>query len=139
MSPEHGDANTHKLVRQVDEIVRREFRRNLRVRDVAKRIGVTPNYLSALYRWEAGKTITRTLLERRVELAKELLQKTNLRIRQVARAVGFQSPYYFSRRFHQYQGISPKTYRQQVRGESRAAPSPGASRHPLPNREGHAP
>ncbi len=110
----------HRLIKMVDEIVRKDFRKSLRVRDLARRVGVTPNYLSALYRWEAGKTITRVLLERRIELAKELLQKTNLRIRQVARAVGFQSPYYFSRRFRQYQSMSPKAYRAQVRGGSSA-------------------
>lgn len=126
-----GPANAAgNIIEQVNLIIRRDFRRNLRVRELASRVGVTPNYLSALYRWEAGKTITQTLLERRVELAKELLQKTSLRIRQIARAVGFASPYYFSRRFHQYQGISPKAYRSQVRGKPAPAPAPAPKASP---------
>jgi AraC family transcriptional regulator of arabinose operon len=51
----------------------------------------------------------------RLQRASELLGATDMSVAQVARAVGFESPHYFSRQFGQRFGLSPTKYRHQVR------------------------
>mgnify|MGYP001563769903 CR=1 FL=1 len=120
MAEESG--GPQRLAQKVGEIIQREFQNNISVKDLAKRIGVTPNYLSAVYRRETGETIMDTVLERKMELAKRLLQEAKLKIGQIATATGFSSPYYFSRRFHQYQGVSPTAYRERVQDAGACQP-----------------
>jgi AraC-like DNA-binding protein len=46
-----------------------------------------------------------------MEKAQELLANTALRIHEVATAVGFEDDAYFTRRFKQLNGVSPRGYR----------------------------
>lgn len=47
----------------------------------------------------------------RLEEAKKLLLETELAVSEVAYQVGFRSPAYFARRFHERYGMSPTEYR----------------------------
>ena len=47
----------------------------------------------------------------RLNRAKELLSATDMKIRDIAQAVGFEDEKYFSRRFTQEVGMSPNEYR----------------------------
>ncbi|MBB6730920.1 AraC family transcriptional regulator [Cohnella zeiphila] len=88
---------------------------------LAKKLGLTPNYVSALFRTETGQTFTWHLSRIRIERAKTLLRETNLKIFQVGRQVGLADQAYFSRLFKRTVGISPNDYR------ARARPGPGSS------------
>lgn len=56
------------------------------------------------------------VLRVRLSKAKELLAFTQQRVGEIARSVGFRDPYYFSRLFHQREGLSPELFRMQQRG-----------------------
>ena len=58
--------------------------------------------------------------EVRFESAKQLLLVKDLRISEVARAVGFDDPSHFSRLFRRIGGLSPRQYRRGDLGLSRA-------------------
>jgi AraC-like DNA-binding protein len=79
--------------------------------DAAKAAAITPNYLATLLRRETGNSFVELLTERRMAKACALLTYTSLRISQVASAVGFDDPDYFSRRFRQVTGRSPAAFR----------------------------
>jgi two-component system response regulator YesN len=49
----------------------------------------------------------------RIKQAKHLLSTTSLTVREVAFAVGYDDPNYFSRLFKEYTGYSPSAWRQQ--------------------------
>lgn len=53
----------------------------------------------------------------RIEEAKRLLSQGGLRVHEVARQVGFHDPYYFSRRFSEYEVLSPRDYARANRGQ----------------------
>ncbi|MBE3560872.1 MAG: helix-turn-helix transcriptional regulator [Ktedonobacteraceae bacterium] len=55
------------------------------------------------------------VLRVRMRKAKELLVFTQQSIVEVARSVGFADPYYFSRLFHEKEGLSPSQFRLQQR------------------------
>jgi two-component system response regulator YesN len=50
----------------------------------------------------------------RLNRAKELLKKTNMKIQDIAGAVGFESAAYFSRFFKKETNVSPNEYRESV-------------------------
>ncbi|MDR1955778.1 MAG: helix-turn-helix transcriptional regulator, partial [Treponema sp.] len=59
------------------------------------------------------------LSQYRVAEAKRLLRGTNLRIYQIAEKVGFSNPYYFSKVFKEFTGISCKEFRNTILPEKR--------------------
>jgi AraC-like DNA-binding protein len=79
--------------------------------DAAQAAHLSPNYLAHLIKKETGKTFVDIVTERRMEKAQELLANTALRIQEIAAAVGFEDEAYFTRRFKQLNGVSPRGYR----------------------------
>jgi len=80
--------------------------------EVAAAVGLSPSRLAHLFRAEAGVTAQVYLEGRRMQRATELLQRTGFSIQQIAVAVGFESPFYFSRRFKAATGRSPSAFRE---------------------------
>ena len=52
----------------------------------------------------------------KIRKACELLDQTELTVQEIAVAIGYDDPYYFSRIFKKIQGVSPSAYRQSVKG-----------------------
>ena len=74
------------------------------------------------------------MTERRLERAQELLANTATRIAEVAYASGFADEAYFTRRFRQWFGMSPRAYRDSVRAFAAPASGSGAKRPMRPAR-----
>lgn len=73
---------------------------------------VSENYLSTLFHREVGKTITECILEKRMEMAANLLLTTHLQIQTVAQHCGYSDVNYFSKVFKKTLGVTPKQFRQ---------------------------
>ena len=84
---------------------------SLSLNQVAREISVSANYLSAVFSQEMGMTFTEYVTGKRMENAKELLRTTNKRSGEVAFAVGYREPHYFSFLFKKTQGCTPRDYR----------------------------
>ncbi len=80
--------------------------------EVSNRINVSPNYLSTLIKKYKGKTFTDLLTIRRMEVAKEFLLCTPMKIREISEKCGYSDQHYFSYCFKKYMGISPNALRQ---------------------------
>ncbi|MBD3919870.1 helix-turn-helix domain-containing protein [Paenibacillus sp. PR3] len=85
---------------------------------LAESLGITPNYLSALFTSKTGISFTQHLTRIRMEHAKRLLKETKLKIYQICKEVGYSDQSYFSRIFKSLEGMSPFDYREQLRIES---------------------
>ncbi|MEC3980803.1 helix-turn-helix domain-containing protein [Amycolatopsis sp. H20-H5] len=81
------------------------------VHDYARRIGVTPGYLTEAVKAATGRTPSQLVREARTHEAKRLLARTELTVRQVADRVGFADPAYFCRFFRRETGLSPGDFR----------------------------
>ena len=79
---------------------------------MAKMAGYSPSRFSAVYKSTYGTSPICDLIAVRIKNAKLLLRYSNMRISEVADAVGFSSLYYFSRHFKKLCGISPSEYRE---------------------------
>lgn len=78
---------------------------------VSKQVNISPNYLSAIFSQEVGQTFIDYLTSRRIEEAKRMLRHTDKRSSEVAFAVGYRDPHYFSFVFKKVEGCTPSEYR----------------------------
>lgn len=80
---------------------------------VAKALRVSPQYLSRIFRTGTGTTFINYVTRVRIRKAIELLTQYDLKIYEIAEAVGYSSPHYFSSAFKKTLDISPLEYRKQ--------------------------
>lgn len=78
---------------------------------VARQMGVTAAYLSAVFKKAMGVSMTQYLAAIRLERARELLAEEGVEVFRAAELVGYSDEYYFSRCFKKYYGISPSQAR----------------------------
>ncbi len=77
---------------------------------VASSIYVSAPYLSNLFKIEKGVNFTTYLLEVRMKKAMELLRQSDAKAYQVAEAIGYTNPQYFSISFKKYTGYTPSQF-----------------------------
>lgn len=79
--------------------------------DLVRRSGLSKHHLCRRFREETGQSPWQYVLERKMEKARELLVGTNLPVKEIAAAIGFENPDYFARRFRRHTGATPNVYR----------------------------
>lgn len=82
-----------------------------RVSDVSNHLSLNSEYFCRVFKQETGTTFNNYLTSYRIQRAKQLLDTTDMKIVDVASAVGYPSLSYFSRVFKQETGIAPFRYR----------------------------
>lgn len=80
-------------------------------RELASAAGLTFDYFSRCFRRTYGRTPRRWLLERRIESAMLRLAETDLRVGEIARDLGYEDVFLFSRQFKAIAGVNPLAYR----------------------------
>lgn len=80
--------------------------------DYASQLCVSVNHLNKVVRQTTNKSLSEWIEERLILNAKVLLRNSSLSIAEIANQLGVADPSYFTRRFRQYEGISPKEYRE---------------------------
>ena len=103
----------HKgLMKQAVDYIDLNFQReDLSLNRVAREVSVSANYLSTVFSQEMKMTFVEYVRAKRMEKARELLRSGNLRSGEVAAAVGYRDPHYFSFLFKKTQGCTPRDYR----------------------------
>lgn len=105
-----------ETVRHATEFLESNYARPLRLADVAGAAHLSPIYFERVFKKATGFTPMAYLARVRTDRAKRLLLDNDLKMAQVAFAVGFEDPHYFSRVFHKIEGVSPNDYRRFARG-----------------------
>lgn len=83
----------------------------LTLKDLAPQLGFSPSYLSVLIKKKLGLPFQEYLIQERMKKAKLLLLTTDLKIYEIADQVGFEDMNYFSQRFKQVVGVTPRQYK----------------------------
>jgi AraC family transcriptional regulator of arabinose operon len=90
--------------------------RAYRLGELATGAGLSVPHFCLLFRQQTGYAPIDFLIRQRIRKACRLLDNTSAAVATVAAEVGFEDPYYFSRRFHRVMGLSPRAYRKSVKG-----------------------
>ena len=78
--------------------------------EVAEACNISHQYLCKLFKRFSDETPTHMLLRLKLSRSAELLSRGNLLVKEIADEVGFEDQYYFSKRFKDFFGVSPRAY-----------------------------
>ena len=92
------------------ELLNEHSIREREVQFYAKKLGITPKYLSALCIAYSGKNASTWIDEYVIVRAKELLREQRYSVREVGEILNFPSQSFFGRYFKRNMGISPKVF-----------------------------
>ena len=111
----HPDASGNQmsaLVRTAIKITRQRYSDpGFSLVSLSDEIGITPNYLSSVFKMETGIRFKKFLNSYRIDQAKLLLGDSRYKIYEVANLVGIEDSRYFSQIFRTYTGLKPSDYR----------------------------
>lgn len=79
--------------------------------DWAARINVSPSHLCRVFKEHHHRTPYAELTDRKLQHAYRRLNHTSLRIEDIAREVGYEDPFHFSRLFKRRMGFPPSHLR----------------------------
>ena len=87
---------------------------NLTFQDVVDHVAMSSSHFSTLFSQTTGVTFTKYLINLRMRKARELLYNTSMRSSEIAYAVGYNDPHYFSYLFKKNTGVTPSEFRSGV-------------------------
>lgn len=96
------------------EAVLSNFKNNLSVNDISGLLGTTEAKLNELSKLHTNKTAQNVIFGLIVSESKRLFTYEKLSVKEVAYALGFNDPFYFSNFFKKHTRISPKSYKEKV-------------------------
>ena len=88
------------------------------VEGLARECGLSTSRLAHLFKIQTGTTPQRMLEENRMRHASRMLLSTGLNIGEIAMESGYESPFYFTQRFHLFFGTSPRDFRRRGKAGS---------------------
>ena len=97
------------------QYIEKHLSEKLTLNQVAFHIGLSPNYLSSLFKKELHISFVDYITESRVKKAKDLLLETDLKTHEVAEITGFADDSYFSKTFKKITGKLPSSFRKRTK------------------------
>ncbi len=104
----------HTEIRQIKQMIDQSFTSaSFSIERLCKEVNISHAHLLRLFKNAYGITIKKYVLQKRMELACELLSTTELSVRSVALSCGFTDELHFMKTFKNNLGISALRYRKQ--------------------------
>lgn len=101
--------DVNKIIEQAVAYIKENFSSNISLSSLARMFSVSPEHFSRLFKKETGLGFSKYLNSLRLQYAEQLLKSAdNQNITRVAEICGFEDSNYFSKKFKEAYGISPK-------------------------------
>ncbi|NLG37500.1 MAG: helix-turn-helix transcriptional regulator [Clostridiales bacterium] len=110
---ESGAANR---IRRSLEYIHSHYAEPVTVAQLADMEHLSASRFSAAFRQSTGVSPRAYLIALRIRMAADMIRRTDLGFKQIARNVGYEDPLYFSRLFRAHTGLSPRRYREDFGG-----------------------
>lgn len=101
----------HNLTIKAIHLLNSQFTDEITLDDIAKQIGVSPQYLSTIFKRETGSNFIDYLCKLRLDFSKKLLKNVDNPISEICFQCGYRNLSHFLRSFKQAYGCTPKEYR----------------------------
>jgi len=110
----HSRKNTENpVIAKVKAYINMHLSSDFSLEDAALNAGVTSFYLSKLFREETNETFVNYVTELKMEKAARLLRESDMSIKEISAATGYNDQNYFSKIFKNKFELSPSEYRKQ--------------------------
>lgn len=104
-----GEIYRYKVKKAKQYIYENRYKK-ISLNDVAEELGITPGYLSRIFKKVTLQSFSDYIAETKIEEAKKLLLQDNNRIYEVSGMLGYDDPYYFSKVFKRVTQMTPSEY-----------------------------
>ncbi len=108
---DYSPYSSNSYVRAALRFMANNYNKPLTLQTVADEVGLSPNYLSSLFRKTVGISFSEQLCRIRVEESKRLLLSTTYSLTDIAIAMGFNDQSYYCKVFKRITGLAPGQYR----------------------------
>ncbi|HHV11363.1 MAG TPA: response regulator [Clostridiales bacterium] len=98
-------------VQTVKEYIDKNLDKDITRESLAEMVYLNQDYLARIFKKEIGESIGNYIMGKRVEVAKEYLEKTGESVNSIAIKVGYDNFSYFAKIFKDKTGMTPKEYR----------------------------
>ncbi|HEX2944492.1 MAG TPA: AraC family transcriptional regulator [Clostridia bacterium] len=100
-----------EYVKRALEYIKMNYSRKISVSEIAHNVGLDRSYLYSLFSGSLNVSPQEYLISYRMDKACDLMRSPLLAIGDIARSVGYDDPFMFSKAFKKVKGISPREYR----------------------------
>ncbi|MEM9509686.1 MAG: AraC family transcriptional regulator [Cyanobacteria bacterium P01_E01_bin.35] len=97
---------------QAIEYIDHHLSQSIKLEDLANYIGISKFHFSRLFKKSLGLSPHKYVIQQRIERAKQLLNRDDRSIADIALECGFNSHAHLNKYFRDYTGMTPKAYRQ---------------------------
>jgi two-component system, response regulator YesN len=106
--------NVSRVFAFIKSYTEQNLDKELSLTRLADELHFNPSYLSRLFKHVTGKSVSEYIAEIKINKARELLSKSNMKINEIAGSLGFESSSYFTRFFKKYTDLGPQEYRDSI-------------------------
>lgn len=106
------DSQYTPVVRQILDEVQKNYREDMNLKTLAYKYHMNASYLGQIFQKEVGCSFTQYLSSKKIEIAKDLILNTNMKMNDIAKEVGYPDTSYFYRKFKQHYGVAPASLRE---------------------------
>lgn len=107
----HINSGKNVLVLNCKQEIHKRLHHRITVKELAKILNTTPNYLTQVFKKEENQTLTKYINSQKIKFAKQRLRYTDDDYDTIAYSFGFSSQSHFTYVFKNVTGITPKKYR----------------------------
>lgn len=100
-----------QYIRRIIEYIDKNYQKDIGIETIADNVGMSYSYARKIFKEKTGKSMVDYLNIKRIEKAKEFLQKSDYGIMDIALKVGYNNDQSFNRFFKKYEGVSPSDFR----------------------------
>jgi len=105
------ESRTRVAVESVVKYIHNNLSQELSLTKLSEYTMLSNNYLSRIFKEHMGINLVDYVTKCRMTKAAEMLTETRLPVEQIARALGYNTPHYFSKRFRENYGLTPNQFR----------------------------
>lgn len=111
--------STHAAITAVCEHLRENLAEPTNVPALARQAQLSTSHFGVAFRRTTGVGVVEYVRRLRMARARYYLEATNVQVSEIARMVGFDDPFYFSRQFRAVVGVAPSAFRDMTRRSAR--------------------
>lgn len=102
-----------KIVLDVNQYIEEHIAEKIAVNDIASTFGLTAIHISRVFKQQTGESLVQYINKQKMIHAIYLMKNSRLKIKDIAKAVGFDDQLYFNKVFKKYYDTSPREFRKQ--------------------------
>jgi two-component system response regulator YesN len=106
-----GAGNSQNIISAVKNYVKENYAKDISLQKLAKHFYMNPVYLGQLFKRCEGRQFSEYLHQTRIDEAKKLLRRTNMKISEIAYAIGYHDPEYFVSKFKSITQVPPSEFK----------------------------